>query len=399
MKIGILLPSLLTLKKNEDRIFAPKGLYSELLDRLVEKGHTVFAFTASDFVTKATVIGGNKQLEESIPKSIEDIWSMSESSSYGTTYANHEYELDLTAKAYTFAQANALDLIHSFSFFAAHFFAEVTKIPSLFTIHDHVFPENTFEYFRYTQFSHHNYVAISDRQKSIYEQEYGLNFTGRIYNGIRIPKIKKEISHSDYCVYMGRIIPEKGVDDAIQAAKMQKINLKIASSTYDRQSNYFKKVIRPLIDNNQIEDVGMVAGNEKFELLAGAKFFILPVKFEESFGMVLIESMSVGTPVVAYAMGAIPEIVKDAKTGLIVNMNSANIRGDWVTKSCGVEGLCEAVKAIQTIESDQYVVMSNMCRELVSKSFSIDLMVSNYEKIYEKIIKTSPLHHRSKYMI
>ncbi len=118
-----------------------------------------------------------------------------------------------------------------------------------------------------------------------------------------------------------------------------------------------------------------------------SKVFLFPVILEEPFGFVMAESMACGTPVVAYAKGAVPELVKDGLTGYIVNSSDDDIRGNWIIKKTGVKGLCEAINKIYSLQKDKYEEMRTNCRKHVEANFDIDRMVKEYIDVYKRLIK------------
>ncbi len=112
---------------------------------------------------------------------------------------------------------------------------------------------------------------------------------------------------------------------------------------------------------------------------------LYPIVWEEPFGLVLLESMACGTPVIAFAKGATPEIIKDGETGFMVNPSDDDIRGDWIIKKTGLTGLQEAVETLYNLPTQAYQTMRKNCREQVEKNFSIEKMVDKYEELYKTI--------------
>ena len=106
----------------------------------------------------------------------------------------------------------------------------------------------------------------------------------------------------------------------------------------------------------------------------------------EPFGLVMLEAMACGTPIVAYARGSIPEVIEDGKTGFLVNNSQDDIRGNWIIKKTGVEGIKEAIDKIYSMSKDEYQKMRLACRNHIEKNFSVGKMVNEYKKVYQQIV-------------
>ena len=154
----------------------------------------------------------------------------------------------------------------------------------------------------------------------------------------------------------------KNPKDAINAAKEAEVELILAGGKI--REPYFSKEIKPLIDGDKIKYLGEVYGKTKINLLKNAKALLFPIKWPEPFGLVMIEAMACGTPIIAYPNGAVPEIVEDKKTGFIV------------------KNISEMVKAIKKIDR----IDRKKCREKVEEKFSIEKMINEYEKISFKVL-------------
>src|SRR5437764_1500502 len=210
-------------------------------------------------------------------------------------------------------------------------------------------------------------VAISESARS--EVPYPLNFVGVVHHGIPmgqfVPSTKKV---GDFFVWLGRFIPDKGTHLAIEAAKKAGVKIVLAG-TIDRHQqesvNYFHKVIEPQIDNEQVKYVGPVNMKKKISLLSRACAFLNPIEWEEPFGMVMIEAMALGCPVISFARGAAPEIVVHRKTGFLVH---------------DVE---EMVRFIQRFDE----IDRNVTRKHVERNFSSLVTCEKYVKIYKNVIK------------
>ncbi len=126
--------------------------------------------------------------------------------------------------------------------------------------------------------------------------------------------------------------------------------------------------------------------DQKIIFYKKAKCFLYPLMWDEPFGYIFLESMACGTPVVAFARGSVPEVVKDGETGFIVNSSPEDIRGNFVIKKTGIDGLCEAVERIYAMPEEEYRQMRGNCRGHVERNFTVERMVDEYEKVYEKIL-------------
>ena len=204
-----------------------------------------------------------------------------------------------------------------------------------------------------------NTVTISNNQRKGFSN---INYLATIYNGVNLKEFPFSPKSKDYFLFMGAIGEHKNPLDAILAVKKAGAKLIIAGGK--KREPYFSKEIKPLIDGKQIKYAGEVVGKKRTDLLGYAKAFIFPIKWQEPFGLVMIEAMASGTPVIAYPAGAVPEVVEHNKTGFIVR---------------NVAEMAKAMKDIERIERKK-------CRERVEKHFTIEKMVDGYEKIVKRFI-------------
>src|SRR5947209_5253654 len=210
-------------------------------------------------------------------------------------------------------------------------------------------------------------VAISESARE--EVPHKLNFVGVVHHGLPmqqfVPTAKKR---GDYFVWLGRFIPDKGTHLAIQAAKEAGVKIVLAG-TIDRHQqesvNYFQNKIKPHIDNEQIKYVGPVNMKEKIRLLSRARGFLNPIEWEEPFGMVMIEAMALGCPVISFARGAAPELIVHRKTGFLVH---------------DVEEMVRFIPRMGEINRD-------VTRMYVDHNFSARVMAEKYVKTYKNVIK------------
>lgn len=372
MKIGIILPSVLaSTKYNKDRIFAPMYPGTDLADGLVDRGHEVYYYTSQDLKSKAQIIDGDRRIIDGDPYYFQFRFRDEFDKKYSTTeIIKRDYEYFLTMKAYQDALAGKLDIIHSYHDFGAHYFNEITKFPTVYTLHDPL-PQSTdtIEYLRFDKFKHHNFVSISNSQrKSI----LSLNFIDTVYHGLRLENYEFNNNPDNHFIYFGRIIEDKGPDLAIQAAKAVGVPIRIATAKNIANTNvkFIEEKINPLIDDVNVISSGLIYDPKlKSDFIKNAKAFVFPLRWDEPFGLTIIEAMACGTPVVAFARGSVTELVKDGVTGFVVDPNE------------GIEGIKNALRKIDRIDREQ-------CRKWVEENFTTERMVENYEKVYNKIVKT-----------
>ena len=193
-----------------------------------------------------------------------------------------------------------------------------------------------------------------------------MNFKKVIYNAVDFNRFEMQDEKEDYMIFLSRLVPYKGVDIAIRVAMLSGRPLKIAGKIDTRFDRYFRESVEPYFgEATNIEYMGEVTDLQKKELLRRASCLIYPITWDEPFGIVMIEAMASGTPVIAMSMGSVPEVVVHGKTGYIVS-NEA-----------------EMVEAVRHLDS----ISPSMVRKTAKQKFSIKPMVDNYLKAYEKILE------------
>lgn len=204
-------------------------------------------------------------------------------------------------------------------------------------------------------------VSISHSQRKPLPRN---NWAGNVYHGLPPDLFAPTRTAGKYLAFLGRVSPEKGIENAIEIAIRSGIPLRIAAKIDKADTQYYEGKVRHLFDHPLIEYVGEIGEKEKSEFLANALALLFPVEWEEPFGLVMIESMACGTPVVAYPRGSVPEIIEHGVNGLIVS------------------SIEEAVKALRDIGS----VSRLNCRRVFEERFTSPVMAKEYLKVYDKLL-------------
>jgi len=168
----------------------------------------------------------------------------------------------------------------------------------------------------YRAYPHMPLISISNKQRE--PMPPGLNWLATVYHGLPADVCPFKPEGGDYLAFLGRISPEKRPDRAIAIAKKAGIKLKIAAKVDKADADYFKEVIEPMIDHPLIEFVGEINESQKCDFLGNAMALLFPIDWIEPFGLVMIEAMSAGTPVIAWRNGSVPEVIDHGVGGLIV---------------------------------------------------------------------------------
>jgi glycosyltransferase involved in cell wall biosynthesis len=212
-------------------------------------------------------------------------------------------------------------------------------------------------------------IAISESARE--EVPYDLNFVGVVHHGLSMQQfLPTAKNRGDFFVWLGRFVEDKGTHLAIEAAKRAGVKIVLAG-TIDRHQqdsvNYFNTVIKPQIDNDQVKYIGPVNMKQKISLFSRARGFLNPIEWEEPFGMVMIEAMALGCPVISFTRGAAPELIAHRKTGFLVK---------------NVDEMVRFIPRIDEIDREA-------TRLYVERNFSVCVMADKYMKIYNQVIKTA----------
>jgi glycosyltransferase involved in cell wall biosynthesis len=310
-----------------------------ITEALVELGHDVTLFATGDSVTSARLVPMRNEAIRFNPR-IDAI------------------ALHLAMLRQVYQQASQFDVIHSHLDYLTLPFATASATPTVLTLHGRLDDPETIDILH--AFRECNYVAISNSQRS---QIPDINWCSTVHHAIDLRRIALYESPGSYLVFVGRITPDKGVDRAIRIAQRAGIPLKIAAKIDPSSRKYYEEIIKPMLADPLIEYLGPVNEKRKVELMGHALALLLPICWPEPFGMVFIESLACGTPVLTCPLGSVPELLRDGVTGFIRETD---------------DELVEAIRQVACISRAG-------CREYVRQQFDIREMALEYVHAYSMI--------------
>jgi glycosyltransferase involved in cell wall biosynthesis len=319
---------------------------SYLTEELVRQGNEVTLFASGDSVTKAHLVAACRRSLRLDKHCVDQL-------------AHQILMLE-----HVFKRASEFDVIH-FHVDYLHFpLSRREPITHVTTLHGRLDLPDLVPL--YQEFRDMPVVSISNAQRGPLPWA---NWQTTIYHGIPADLYCFREEPGSYLAFMGRISPEKRVDRAIKIAKQVQIPLKIAAKVDRVDKEYFESVIEPLLCDPLVELVGEIGEGEKSDFLGNAYTLLLPIDWPEPFGLVMIEAMACGTPVIAYHGGAVPEVTEEGHTGFIVR---------------GLEDAVEAVRRVPELSRRR-------CREVFEQRFTAGRMAQDYVRVYERLISGTQL--------
>jgi glycosyltransferase involved in cell wall biosynthesis len=314
-----------------------------LTDELVRQGHSVTLFASGDSDT----------LAELVPICAE---SQRLSGTCRDYIADHLRMAEEVAR-----RADEFDIIH-FHVSQLHFpVARRLRTPHVTTLHGRLDIPELVPLFQ--EFADIPVVSISDAQRKPLPDA---RWIGTVYHGLPRELLEYHPDPGDYLAFLGRISPEKGVDRAIAIARECGWPLRIAAKVDPADQNYFE-AIGPLLEDPLVEFVGEIGDAEKSAFLGRAKALLFPIDWPEPFGLVMIEALACGVPVVAFRKGSVPEVIEDGVTGFVV------------------DDVQEAIAATAQIDR----IDRRTCRAVFERRFAVARMASDYVRRYEEAVRQS----------
>lgn len=356
-----------------------EAVVSTITEELVKRGHDVTLFAAGSSKTSATLVAPFK--EALTPPITDNLFSPLAHKLFWMHSLPYMYHISAA-----FDRAQEFDIIHDHTHYMSIFYKKLCSTPIISTYHGslHWASESPIERLILEKYKDHNWVAISKAQQNF--SGVDLHVSAVIHHGIDPNLFAYTDTASDAFVWLGRITKQKGIEDAISAVKATGKKLVVSGIVNDRDKEFYTSKIEPHFDGTTIRYAGPSNHEQKSKLLSQSKALLYPLLWEEPFGLVMIESMATGTPVIAYARGAAPEIVTDGVTGFLINSSEKDRRGDYIIKKSGREGLQEAIEKIATMSTQAYTAMRKAARQDVEKRFTVERMVDMYEQLYAHIL-------------
>jgi glycosyltransferase involved in cell wall biosynthesis len=324
---------------------------SYLTEELVRQGHDVTLFASGDSVTRARLVAPCPRALRTDPECVDPL-------------AHHVVMVEEV-----FRQAAGFDVIH-FHIDYFHFpLARRSRVAHVTTLHGRLDLPDLVPLYR--EFPEMPVVSISDAQR---EPLPWLNWMGTIHHGLPPDLFTFRPEPGEYLAFLGRISPEKGVEQAIEIARRAGLPLRIAAKVDRADREYFGEVVEPLLRQPHVEFLGEVGGPDKDRFLGEARALLFPIDWPEPFGLVLIESMACGTPVVAFRRGSVPEVMVPGRTGFVC---------------ASVE---EAMAAVGRLDE----VPRAECRKVFEERFTVRRMAEDYLRIYGRLIEGVPRDERDR---
>lgn len=319
-------------------------IVSALTEELVRRGHDVTLFASGDSVTSARLIS-------IYPRALSEI-------KIRDLFASNSLSMFNIGLAYS--RQDQFDVIHDHTGTLGLPTANLSTKPVVITMHG---PFRVFDKNMYGTLNKPYVVPISNSQKI---SDSRINYAETIYHGLPLNKYPFKPDHDGFLLFVGRFSPEKGAHYAIEIANYLNMPLilaaKVESDINNPDRKYFYDFIEPKLSET-IRYVGQVDEEERNRLMSEAKCLLNPISWKEPFGLVMIEAMATGCPVIAFNSGSAPEVVKDGVSGYIVR---------------DIEEMIDAVLTVEELDREKI-------REYALTNFSVERMTDQYEKLYERI--------------
>ena len=317
-------------------------IVSYLTEELVRQGHDVTLFASGDSVTRAHLVAGCRRSLRLDKHCVDQM-------------AHHVLMLEKVSQ-----RLRQFDCAHYHIDYLHYPLSRRSSTPHVTTLHGRLDVPDLPPL--YAEFRDMPLVSISHSQR---EPLPGANWQATIHHGLPEDLYEFNVSPGEYLAFLGRISPEKRVDRAIAIAREVGLPLKIAAKVDDVDQDYFDYHVKPLLQHPLVEYVGEIGDGEKQEFLGCAIGLLFPIDWEEPFGLVMIEALACGTPVVAFRRGSVPEVLSDGKTGFIVD---------------DLEGAIAAARRLPELDRRR-------CRDAFERNFTASRMANDYVRLYDRLAR------------
>ena len=322
---------------------------SELVVANLAKGLTGLGHEVTTFACAGSKVAG--KLVEVIPKPMHDLVGGFDWNGIKQYEFLSFFELGKRIKDF--------DVVHNHMGFHPIALAPFLPVPMVTTLHSSLPPD--FPYLA-EALREYPFVSISDAQRKLAPE---LNYAATVHHGIDVKSFQPRLEGmGNGFVFMGTLSRNKGIDIAVKATRDLGVNLTIAGEVREGDKEFLDKEVFPLVDGERIKFIGEVGHEEKNRLFSEADGVLFPSRWNEAFGLVIIEALACGTPVISLGNGAVPEILRHGKTGFIAE--NKNEFADYM-------------KQIKEISR-------RTCREEAEQRFNISSMAKNYEKVFASLI-------------
>ncbi|CAH2604741.1 Glycosyltransferase family 4 protein [Rhodovastum atsumiense] len=268
-----------------------------LTEELVAMGHDVTLFATGDSVTSAELVPVRERAARFVPN-------------FERNNAPYARMLEMVRR-----RAHEFDVLHFHIDFHPFALFSRQSTPFLTTLHGRLDQDWVPEI--YDLYPDVPLVSISDSQRRPMPH---LHWAGTVLHGMPAHLLTPQpVGERDYFAFLGRISPEKGIESAIRIAEAAGVKLKVAAKIGEEDAQYYRDVVAPLLQTGNVEFIGEIGDAEKPDFLSGAKALLFPIDWPEPFGLVMIEAMACGCPVIAFRRGSVPEVVEDGLTGFVVD--------------------------------------------------------------------------------
>jgi len=360
MKIATMVRGILPTPRPVDIMYSPLNVAVTICEQLTKQGHSITYY--------GTGVGPKvSEVRQSdlrpVVQDNHDWQALLNSADLFTHYLPSLYDQALIQDMFKRANDGEFDLLHFHHPESALAYARVyPQVPVVYTLHDQLDTQRR-EILESFASPNQHFISISNNQR---RGAPDLNYAATVYNGIDTAMFKPNGGAEDYLLFVGRIVPDKGVKEAVQVAQKTGLRLLIIGQVQDADRWYFDTHIKPHL-NDKILYLGLIEPKHIVPYFQKARALLVPIQWEEPFGLGMVEAMACGTPVIAMHRGSVPEIVVEGRTGYIV------------------ESIAEMVTAVGKLDT----INRADCYNHVRKHFSTERMIKGYEIVFEQVIATS----------